>query len=68
VVSREEEKEHLERYEQLRREHPRVAEGAYHVDIPFCAETQLGLFSAAGFSEADVVWQAGAAAVFVARR
>jgi tRNA (cmo5U34)-methyltransferase len=68
VVSREEAAEHLARYQQFRREHPGVADGAYHVDIPFCIETQLELLSTAGFSEADVVWQAGAAAVFVAGR
>jgi tRNA (cmo5U34)-methyltransferase len=68
VVSREAEMEHLERYEELRRRHPEVADGAYHVDIPFSVETQLRLLSDAGFSEANLVWRAGAAAVFVARR
>jgi tRNA (cmo5U34)-methyltransferase len=68
VVGKEGEEEHRERYRRLRRAHPEMAQGTYHVDIPFSIETQLALFSAAGFSETEVVWEGGEAAVFLARR
>lgn len=68
MVSPDEEEEHLVRYKQLRQVRPGIAEGAHHLDIPLSAETQLGLFSAAGFCETNVAWEAGTAAVFVARR
>jgi tRNA (cmo5U34)-methyltransferase len=68
VVTEEEEKECLKRYERLRRTHPEVSNGAYHIDIPFCSETQLQLFLKAGFSGAQVSWKNGQAAVFAARK
>lgn len=68
VVSKEEEDERLEGYRRLRLTHPGVAQGSYHIDIPFSVETQLMLFFATGFSESEVAWQGGEAAVFVGRK
>jgi tRNA (cmo5U34)-methyltransferase len=68
LVSKEEEGECLERYRKLQQAHSEISRGAYHIDIPFSAETQRVLFSGAGFSEAEVVWKGGEAAVFLARK
>ena len=48
--------------------HPEVANGAYHIDIPFSPETQLRLLLDAGFAEVEVAWSGEGAAVFVARK
>jgi tRNA (cmo5U34)-methyltransferase len=66
VVTGKEEEELLKRYDRLRRMYPEVANGAYHIDIPFCPETQLRLLSNAGFMTAETSWEGEQAAVFVA--
>jgi len=68
VVTKEEEEELLQRYDRLRQAHPEIANGAYHIDIPFCPETQLHLLSNAGFLEVEIRWEGEQAAVFVAHR
>jgi tRNA (cmo5U34)-methyltransferase len=42
-------------------------DGTHHIDIPFSIETQKVLLVAAGFSQVEVAWRQGAAAVLVAR-
>jgi tRNA (cmo5U34)-methyltransferase len=68
VVTEEEEEESLKRYAEFRRKYPEAANGAYHIDIPFCSETQLRLLSNAGFMRAETGWEGEQAAVFVAQK
>ena len=68
VVTKEEEEECLKRYVQLRKTHPEASNGAYHIDIPFCPETQLQLFLNAGFTKPRIVWHNDQAAVFDAEK
>jgi tRNA (cmo5U34)-methyltransferase len=68
VVTEEEEEESLKRYAEFRRKYPEAANGAYHIDIPFSPGTQVRLLLAAGFAEAEVGWNNGKAAVFVASK
>lgn len=68
VVSKDEEKESLDQYYRLREVHPEVASGAYHIDIPFCLDTQLRLLLSVGFTGAEIRWEEKRAAVFVARK
>ena len=67
VVTKGEEEELFRRYAEFRRMHPEVANGAYHIDIPFSPETQLWLFLSAGFPKAEICWKGEQAAVFVAQ-
>jgi len=68
VVTKGEEEELFKRYAEFRRMHPEVANGAYHIDIPFSPETQLRLLLDAGFAEVEVAWSGEGTAVFVARK
>jgi len=67
VVTKGEEEELFKRYAEFRRMHPEVANGAYHIDIPLCLETQLRLLFSAGFPKAEIRWKGEQAAVFVAQ-
>ena len=67
VVTKGEEEELFKRYAEFRRMHPEVANGAYHIDIPFSPETQLRLLLSAGFPKAEICWKGEQAAVFVAQ-
>ena len=67
VVTKGEEEELFKRYAEFRRMHPEAANGAYHIDILFCLETQLWLLLSAGFPKAEICWKGEQAAVFVAQ-
>ena len=67
VVTEVEEEELLKRYAEFRRMHPEVTNGAYHIDVPSCLETQLRLLLSAGFPKAEICWKGEQAAVFVAQ-
>lgn len=67
VVSEMSEREHLDRYAALQREHG-FADGALlHIDIPFSVETQEKLLAAAGFTGVETIFHHDTAAVLVAR-
>jgi len=68
VVTKEEEEKLLKRYREFRQSNPDAKEGAYHIDIPFCPETQLRLLLSAGASKAEICWRGEQAAVFDARK
>ncbi len=67
VVSSEKERQFLSKYEQWSRTAEAVIDGSHHVDIPFSLETQKRLLREAGFSNVDIVWEHGEAAVYVGR-
>jgi len=68
VVTEEEEEELLKRYHEFRQRNPDAKNGTYHIDIPFCPETQLRLLLDARFMKAEIRWEGEQAAVFVARK
>ena len=68
VVTKDEEEEFLQRYYGFRQRNPDAANGAYHIDIPFCPDTQLRLLLNAGFLTAEICWEGEQAAVFAARK
>lgn len=63
-VSGEKEREFLEKYQALDEE----GRGRYHIDIPFSVETQRRLFSGAGFSRMEVIWEEGDSGIMVCRK
>jgi len=67
VVDPDEEVASLAVYEALRARHPRIAGGAYHIDVPVSLSTQECLLSEAGL-EPEVVWMSDRAAVTVGMR
>lgn len=60
----EKEKEYLEKYKARDEE----GQGQYHINFPFSLETQKQLFSFAGFSRVELVWEEGENEVFVAEK
>jgi len=60
----EKEKEYLEKYKGRDEE----GRGQYHIDLPFSLETQKQLFSFAGFSRVELVWEEGESGIFVAEK
>jgi tRNA (cmo5U34)-methyltransferase len=65
IVSREQEKEMLNKYYTLKKSDPKIQAGIHHIDIPFSRVTQLKLFKEAGFSKVDVIWEKGDNLIFV---
>lgn len=66
VVSPEEEERLLQAYHQRMSEAAAVADGRYHIDIPFSVSTQRRLLLEAGFASVEAVYHEHAAAVLVA--
>lgn len=66
VVSEDQEKTILNEYLDLKKTHPEIANGSYHIDIPFSKETQIKLFKDAGFSKIDIIWEKERSVIFVA--
>ena len=48
----------------IREEENISSEALMHLDTPCCAETQLRLFTEAGFSTKEKLWQIGQTAIF----
>lgn len=67
VVSLEKERQFLSMHGQWSRTAEAVTDGSHHVDIPFSIETQKRLLREAGFSNVDIVWEQGEAAVYAGR-
>ncbi|MCK5490945.1 MAG: class I SAM-dependent methyltransferase [Candidatus Pacebacteria bacterium] len=68
VVKRKEEKEIFNEYLALKKIHPEIDNGTYHIDIPFSKETQMKLFQDAGFSRVDIIWEKESSVIFVAHK
>lgn len=68
VVSKDQEETILDRYLDLKKTYPEIANGSYHVDIPFSRETQLELFEDAGFSGIETIWERERSVIFVAHK
>jgi hypothetical protein len=66
VVSRKRERELLAAFQRKYAAIDAAREGSYHIDIPFCLDTQVELLLGAGFSEVDIAWHGHEAAVMVA--
>ena len=66
VVSKDQEKSIFDRYLDLKKTYPEIANGSYHVDMPFSKETQLEFFEDAGFSGIETIWERERSVIFVA--
>lgn len=66
VVSEDQEKAILNEYLDLKKTRPEIANGSYHIDIPFSKETQTKLFKDAGLSKVDIIWEKERSVIFVA--
>ncbi len=67
VVSPEEAAEQVRKYYRLFGKAWSVRRPSVHFDIPCCVKQQLDLLTAAGFSQAEVVWREGNKAIFTAK-
>lgn len=68
VVNEDQEKTILSEYFDLKKTRPEIANGSYHIDIPFSKETQIKLFKDAGFSKIDVIREKERSVIFVAHK
>jgi tRNA (cmo5U34)-methyltransferase len=68
VVNDEREKMIFNEYTDLKKDHPEIANGSCHIDIPFSKKTQLELFRDAGFSKIDIIWEKEKSVIFVAHK
>lgn len=68
VTKKEDEKQIFNKYLALKKIHPEIANGAYHIDIPFSKETQIKLFQDAGFSRVDIIWEKESSVIFVSHK
>ena len=66
MVSKEEEVECLDRYNDLMNSLTEGEKDLYHIDIPFTIETQKELLNEAGFRNIEVIWQVENKIVIVA--
>jgi tRNA (cmo5U34)-methyltransferase len=67
IVSPSEEKECLLEYEKEIKLLDDTTNGLYHIDIPFCVDTQFRLLKEAGFEYVDVIWREAKSAIIVAK-
>jgi tRNA (cmo5U34)-methyltransferase len=67
VVSPKEAAEQVRKYYGLFGKGWSVRRPSVHVDIPCCVKQQLDLLTAAGFSQAEVMWREGNKAIFTAK-
>lgn len=66
VVSPEKEQQLLSDYRKQLADSKASEEDLYHIDIPFCLETQKKLILEARFTRVDLLWQENEAAILVA--
>lgn len=67
IVSPEKEGHLLDRYHRKVADFKTSENGDFHIDIPFSMKTQKKLLLDAGFSDIEVIWQEGEAAILVAK-
>ena len=67
IVSKDEERKYLSRYEEISKNNPTITDGSHHIDIPMTLETQKQLLIEVGFSKIDVIWEGSRAAAYIAK-
>ena len=60
------EREHLDKHRDATADLPGSDEGAFHIDIAFTVDTQIGLLNQAGFTSVQIIFHEDMAAILVA--